>query len=151
MDKTQKLTLQAEWLAKLQTDFCSARVTDEEMCEVLRKANNKLNYVADPHTSVAMAAAEKLGYAFTEKSKKSMPVVILATASPCKFQEAVTTALGKDGWDNWQKLSFPKRAQNTLERVEKEPYHYPWTSGASLSDVQQQWRTRMLDIVKLNF
>eukprot|EP00584_Thalassiosira_punctigera_P007741 CAMPEP_0172530904 /NCGR_PEP_ID=MMETSP1067-20121228/4506_1 /TAXON_ID=265564 ORGANISM="Thalassiosira punctigera, Strain Tpunct2005C2" /NCGR_SAMPLE_ID=MMETSP1067 /ASSEMBLY_ACC=CAM_ASM_000444 /LENGTH=456 /DNA_ID=CAMNT_0013315209 /DNA_START=17 /DNA_END=1384 /DNA_ORIENTATION=+ len=104
MEQSGQLTLNAQDLTRLKNDFRSARVTDDEMCSALRRAHAMLNYVADPHTAVAMAAAEKLGYAFhTENllSGKSVEMVILATASPCKFQETVTVALGKEGWEQW--------------------------------------------------
>ena len=101
MERTHQLTLEKEWLERLQNDFCSARVTDDEMCSALRKVQSSLNYVADPHTAVAMAAAEMLGYDFTteeEAQNKMKSMVLVATASPCKFQHAVEVALGEDGW-----------------------------------------------------
>ena len=96
MEQTQQLTLERQWLEKLQEDFCSAHVTDDEMCNSLRKVHDKLNYVADPHTAVAMACAEKLGYDFTEEMSegKMIPMVFVSTASPCKFQHAVVAKMG---------------------------------------------------------
>lgn len=79
MELTQQLTLDRQWLERLQEDFCSANVTDDEMCNSLRKVHDKLNYVADPHTAVAMACAEKLGYDFTEEMSegKMIPMVFV--------------------------------------------------------------------------
>lgn len=153
MEQTHKLTLDPEWQTRFRLDFDSASVTDDEMCHALRRANATLNYVADPHTAVAMAAAERLGYAFLARSSvgQMIPMVILATASPCKFQEAVTVALGDDEWNSWREKNFPKRAQKTLQMQEVEPFHYPWIEGTSLEDVQSQWRQMMLDIVDSNF
>ena len=156
MEETQQLTLENEWLSRLQNDFCSARVTDDEMCYALRKVYGTLKYVADPHTAVAMAAAEKLGYEFTrdpteDNDNDMIPMVLIATASPCKFQHAVEVALGKDGWKEWEEKSFPTRAKETLQKKEDKPYHYPKMDKASLSDTQAQWRKMMLDIVHSNF
>ncbi|KAL7532522.1 hypothetical protein ACHAXR_004678 [Thalassiosira sp. AJA248-18] len=153
MDQTQQLTLEARWLAQLKKDFRSARVTDDEMCNALRQVHDTLYYLADPHTAVAMAAAEKLGYAFTDKSsvEEMIPMVILATASPCKFQEVVTVVLGEEGWKEWEEYNFPERAKRTLEKEEKEPFHYSRKEGASLSDVQSEWRKMMIDIVNNSF
>ena len=154
MERTQQLTLERQWLESLQEDFWSARVTDDEMCNSLRKVHDKLNYVADPHTAVAMACAEKLGYDFTEEVSEGemIPMVLVSTASPCKFQHAVEVALGKDGWKQWEDSSFPDRARETLEMTENEPYHYVQTEGAaSLHEVQTQWKKSMLDIVQDNF
>jgi len=136
MERTQQLTLETDWHERLKLDFCSARVTDDEMINALRRVHEKLNYVADPHTAVAMAAAMKVGHAFTEvlSAEEMMPVVILATASPCKFQEQMTT-----------------RAHKTLQTKEIEPHYFPRPEGASLSEVQSKWRRLMLDLVNDNF
>lgn len=154
MEQTQQLTLEDKWLEKLQVDFLSARVTDDEMCNALRKVHDKLCYVADPHTGVAMAAAEMLGYDFTteeEPQNKMMSVVLVATASPCKFQHAVEVALGKDGWRHWEETNFPARARKTLHLKENTPFHYPKIVGSSMTELQSQWRKMMIDIVKSNF
>ena len=78
-------------------------------------------------------------------------MVIIATASPCKFQEAVTIALGEGGWKRWKEKYFPTRALKTLQMQEVEPFHYRWIEGASLQEVQSQWRRKMLEIVNDNF
>lgn len=153
MERTQQLTLETDWHERLKLDFCSARVTDDEMINALRRVHEKLNYVADPHTAVAMAAAMKVGHAFTEvlSAEEMMPVVILATASPCKFQEQMTMALGHDGWISWKERNFPTRAHKTLQTKEIEPHYFPRPEGASLSEVQSKWRRLMLDLVNDNF
>ena len=43
--------------------------------------------IIDPHTAVGMAAAQKMG-------RPASPVVILSTAHPAKFPEAVAQAIG---------------------------------------------------------
>ena len=126
------------------------------MCNALRKVYDKLKYVADPHTAVAMAAAEKLDYEFTrdpteDNNNDMIPMVLIATASPCKFQHAVEVALGKDGWKEREENLFPARARETLHKKEEEPYHYPRMDNTSLSDTQAQWRKMMLDIIQSNF
>ena len=153
MEQTRQLTLVPTWLARLKKDFRSACVTDDEMCDALRKANTTLSYVADPHTAVAMAAAEKLGYAFMEETsaEETNPMVILSTASPCKFEAAVTVALGQDGWKAWKEHHFPVRAQITLQKKEKDFFHYSQIEGSSLKEVQSKWRKTMLNVVKDNF
>ncbi|KAL9181169.1 hypothetical protein ACHAXT_009974 [Thalassiosira profunda] len=153
MERTQQLTLEATWLEKLKADFRSARVTDDEMCSALRQVQRELHYVADPHTAVAIASAQKLGYDLTAEAaaKNGTQVVILATASPCKFEKVVTLALGEQGWKEWEANSFPTRARATLGQRENKPYHYAYREGASLNDVQTEWRNEMLKIVDDNF
>ena len=153
MERTQNLTLDAKWIDRLRVDFRSARITDDEMCHALQRVYEVFGYVADPHTAVAMAATEQLGYSLTVKhiSGKEKPVAILATASPCKFEEAVTAALGKEKWEKWKMHYFPLRAQDTMNKMEVEPIHYLQKEGAPFSDIQTEWRRKMLDIVKNNF
>lgn len=152
MEETQKLTLDSTWHAKLQLDFQSACISDEETCNALKRTYDKFDYVTDPHTAVAIAAADKLGYPVFYKQKDAKPpLVILATASPCKFQEAVTVALGQDGWDEYRLKDFPPRAVKTMEMKEKKAYHFSWPEGTKLSEVQSEWRKRMLAIVEENF
>jgi threonine synthase len=45
-------------------------------------------YCADPHTAVALAVAEK------ESRDPSVPMIVLSTAHPAKFPEAVQAACG---------------------------------------------------------
>ncbi|MGB9000220.1 MAG: threonine synthase, partial [Pseudolabrys sp.] len=46
------------------------------------------NYCVDPHTAVALAVAEK------EKRDPSVPMVVLSTAHPAKFPDAIKAACG---------------------------------------------------------
>lgn len=142
MDQTQALTLENFWVERLQKDFRSARITDDEMCDALRWANEEFDYVADPHTAVALGAAKKLGYSFTDE--KPIQVVILATASPIKFQNVVTLTIGEVGWG---KCVIPIRAKEINEKTEIEPFHYFWKEGATIEEVQSEWRRKMLEIV----
>ena len=152
MEETQMLTLNPTWHSRLQVDFRSACITDDETCQALLHTYNAYDHFVDPHTAVALSAAEKLGYPVFDKStKEGNPVVILATASPCKFQEAVTTALGENGWDKYRKTGFPARALQTIASKEKDPHHFSWEEGATLSEVQSVWQKKMLQIVEKSF
>jgi len=122
VDTTCKLDLDATCLSRLQQDFLAARITDELMCETARHVYNTFNYTVDPHTAVAIAAAESLGYSLSEE--RETPVAVLSTASPCKFQKSVTVALGNEGWKEYVKNGFPESAKAVLERNEKEPVVY---------------------------
>ncbi|EED96516.1 threonine synthase [Thalassiosira pseudonana CCMP1335] len=155
MEQTQQVTLDGKWLERLQTDFCSARITDDEMCSTLRRTFDEWGYVVDPHTAVALAATERLGYQLfkhqSPSSETKNHVVVLATASPCKFQEAVTVALGEKGWEVYIKNGFPSRARDTMDKDEMKPYHYTWREGATVKEVQSEWRLQMLEIVNDSF
>jgi threonine synthase len=147
MEVTAKLDLDDEWLSKLQNEFRSARITDEQLCDTIQMIQKTYDYVVDPHTAVALAAAEILGYEHSDPTCVR-PVAILATASPCKFEEAVTVALGKDRWTEYCESSFPAAAKNILNKQEIPPVRYPWKEGLQLTEVQIQWETLAMSIIQ---
>ena len=154
MEDTQELTLDANWLERLQAEFKSARVDDNEMMQAIRDVRSAHDYLLDPHTAVAVSAAEKLGYNIIEGSNDDdtkNPIVIIATASPCKFEGAVTATIGKDGWDQWARESFPPRARATINASEPQPFHYPRSAGLSEAEQNSKWREQMLNIIEQNF
>ena len=145
VDETAKLDLDAQWLIKLQAEFRSARVPDDVMCETLKKVDTLFSYVADPHTAVALAAAEELGY--FPINCYDRPVAVLATASPCKFRESVTVALGEEGWNAYEAHMFPVRGWDLLSKEEITPTVYKFTEGMSLEDAQVEWEKLALEII----
>ena len=153
MDKTKRLTLEEEWLKRLKHDFGSASISDDEMCKSIQETYECFdNYLCDPHTAVAVASAKKLGLYADTPTQSRRKVVIIATASPCKFEEAVTLALGKESWNDWKSDFFPSRAQRTLELDEIKPFHYEWGGRhATLSEVQPKWKDEMMRIVIAHF
>lgn len=67
-------------------DFASVSVNDAQALETIRSVYTQHRYVMDPHTAAAWAAAEALG-------QKDRPCVVLSTASPFKFSQAIARAL----------------------------------------------------------
>jgi threonine synthase len=68
------------------------RVTEAETGTAMRDAFDRFGRVLDPHGAVAFAAGNR--YLATERS--SAPVVVLATAHPAKFADAIRGELGCD-------------------------------------------------------
>ena len=62
-------------------------VNDQQVVETISAVHQRYGLVIDPHTATAWCAADRI-------SPKA-PVVVLATAHPAKFEEAVTRALGQ--------------------------------------------------------
>lgn len=152
MEATSKLDLDSTWLERLQETFSSAKVTDHEMCECMKKVKSVYDYFIDPHTSVAISAAEKLGYCLEgENEVGSSMFAILATASPCKFEESVTTAIGIEGWNEYQRLHFPEKAKEIIRKTEVEPTEYLLPDGMTILDVQPQWQKLAQDIMFSTF
>lgn len=152
VDSTSKNDLTPEWLALFQRDFCSARITDEEMCTATRTVLADCDYVTDPHTAVAFAAALKFGYYCGagnnyDNDPKSQIVALLSTASPCKFQKAVTEAVGEKGWNDYFESGFPVRAKAIMTRKEIPPIVYQAKRGGSLEESQADWEVQARSIL----
>lgn len=84
--KNGKLQVSAEILEDIRKDFDSYSISDKETCEVTNKAYQENQEILDPHTATGIGAAN-----LYQKSKnyKGEYVVVLATAHPAKFPDAV--------------------------------------------------------------
>jgi threonine synthase len=68
--------------------FTAARLDDDETLEVIRRTHESTGMLVDPHTAVAIGAAERV------RPSVRGTIVTLATAHPAKFPEAVERATG---------------------------------------------------------
>ena len=88
----------------------------------------------------ALAGAEALGYAPYGGSGPACAV--FATAHPCKFQAAVTEALGADAWAAYEaSAAFPEAARALASRAEVAPLALSRRAGESLGAAQRRWET----------
>jgi threonine synthase len=148
VDQTAKLDLDISWVEKMRKSYESARVTDDEMCSVMRKVLSDFDYFADPHTCIALAGGEQLGYMLdASESCFDPPVALLATASPCKFEESVTVALGEEGWAAYVAKSFPAKAVEIMAKDEVQPVTYKSVDGKPLAEVQAGWEVQATALV----
>lgn len=139
------------WLEVLQKEFQSARVTDDQLCVTLQHFHNHFGYIADPHTGVAFAAAQEFGYfagSSDTSDASSKPVAVMGTASPCKFQHAVTVALGEAKWEEYKQASFPKLGLEVLSMPEIPPIHYDIKPGGSLEENQSLWEDSCVKLIE---
>lgn len=87
LKETGKLPpLDAEAMAHVRGIFAAHRADESEVTQAIAETHRRYQYLADPHTAVGLAAA----YARPDLR----PLVVLATASPAKFPEAVQQATG---------------------------------------------------------
>jgi threonine synthase len=84
---TGRIDLTAELARILETGFVSLAVRREESIGAIRDTYERYGIVIDPHTAAAMRAA----FMFV---RDDVPIVIAATAHPCKFDAVVQEALG---------------------------------------------------------
>lgn len=80
-------------LEKLQSVFWAGCCDDGETLKAIRTLWDEHHYLCDTHTAVAWHVAQQYKAAFPGHP----PLVILSTASPYKFPDAVLTALGSTG------------------------------------------------------
>jgi threonine synthase len=80
------LTIAPEALAVIRRAFDADRVDEAETTATMRRTYGDLQLLIDPHTAVAMTA--------TRRAAPDEDVVVLATAHPAKFPEAVERATG---------------------------------------------------------
>jgi threonine synthase len=85
--RSRRLELPAKVLESLRARYSAFSSSDEETKAAIASVHKLTGRIIDPHTAVGMAAAQKMG-------RPASPVVILSTAHPAKFPEAVAQAIG---------------------------------------------------------
>ena len=83
-------------LTQIRAMFSADRALEDETAAAIRTTLRETGYLVDPHTAVAIAVAEK------ETHDPALPVVVLSTAHPAKFPDAVEAACGvRPGLPDW--------------------------------------------------
>lgn len=90
-----KLHVQGADLSKAQQDFSSACATEKHQLDTIRQYEQKFNYTLCPHTACGVSAAEQLRDKLQWASVPNHKMVVLGTAHPGKFSDAVSQATGK--------------------------------------------------------
>ncbi|MDA7758475.1 threonine synthase [Candidatus Pelagibacter sp.] len=101
-----KYIIDQERLNKINTDFLSSKMSEEEVLETIKKVYEKFDIVLDPHSAI--------GYGVFDKVNLSGNNIVLATAHPCKFPDAIKNAINL-------KAELPKELMYIMS--EKENYH----------------------------
>ena len=86
--QSRRFAVSAHALAALRALFSADRADEQERAATMRAWMREASYCADPHTAVALAVAEK------ETRDPAVPMVVLSTAHPAKFPDAVREACG---------------------------------------------------------
>ncbi|KLO11540.1 tryptophan synthase beta subunit-like PLP-dependent enzyme [Schizopora paradoxa] len=94
-------------------DFVAERISDEQTLETIRSFfKGTPSYVADPHTAVGLAAASIL----VPKNPPGTTQIVLSTAHPAKFSEAVTKALSSEPSFDFENDVLPDEFKGLLEK-----------------------------------
>jgi threonine synthase len=86
--QSRRAVLPGNALANLRAIFSAGRADEAETAAAIRTMLRETALCVDPHTAVAVAVAEK------ETRNPAVPMVMLATAHPAKFPQAVAAACG---------------------------------------------------------
>jgi threonine synthase len=111
--KVRKLQLPAAVLAELRDRYSAFASSDEETKAAIAGVHKQTGRIIDPHTAVGVAAAMKMG-------KPLSPVVILSTAHPAKFPQAVKEAIGVEP-PQPERLSGLKNLPERVEILANDP------------------------------
>jgi threonine synthase len=102
--ETRKLAVPQNVLRNLRARYEAYAIGDSETLAAISSVHSRTGRLIDPHTAVALAAAEKL--------ETTSPVVIISTAHPGKFPKAVHKATGVTS-------ALPDRLHHILSEPER--------------------------------
>jgi threonine synthase len=100
------LEVGANALAHVRVLFDAGRIDDEGTLAAIADCHSRFGETIDPHTAVAYSVAQK------HRRDPAVPMVVLATAHPAKFPDAVAKAIGK-------RPRLPDRLGDLMERAER--------------------------------
>jgi threonine synthase len=86
--QSRRFTVPSHALKQMRALFSADKASEQESAATIRAWMREAGYCADPHTAVGLAVAEK------ETRGPSVPMVVLSTAHPAKFPDAVAAACG---------------------------------------------------------
>jgi threonine synthase len=98
-------TIAPKTLKAIRADFSAGRADRRETAATIREVHEKSGYLLDPHSATAYAVAEA-------RPQRETPMVVLATAHPAKFPDAVEDAAGV-------RPALPDWLGDLMEREEK--------------------------------
>ena len=90
-------------LEKIRKDFLSENMNEEEVIETIRNIYNKYKVILDPHTAIGLGALNKINIEGDN--------IVLATAHPCKFPDAIDKSISI-------KPSLPSELQYIMDKKE---------------------------------
>lgn len=88
----------------LKSDFLAAAASESDVANCIRETKSKFGYVLDPHSACGVVAADRAGL--------DGDVVVLATAHPAKFPDAINAITGT-------KPALPSRLSNLMIDAER--------------------------------
>jgi len=116
MKSDGRVEVPIEVLKLAKKDFLAERVSDEQTLETIKlHFESTPSYTADPHTAVGFAAAKIIA----TQNASSTVQVILSTAHPAKFSEAVTRALQSSSHFDFERDVLPEEFHGLLDKEKR--------------------------------
>ncbi len=104
--KKKNFTIAGEMFARAQADFSAFRCSDEETRAMMKACRAETGLLIDPHTAVGLHAAT-----LAARKDPVTPVVVVSTAHPAKFPQAISDATGHEP-------PMPQRLAALLKKAE---------------------------------
>ncbi|MDA7576584.1 threonine synthase [Candidatus Pelagibacter sp.] len=80
-----KYMIDREKLDKINTNFLSSKMSEDEVLKTIEIVYKKFDIVLDPHSAIGYGAFDKINISGNN--------IVLATAHPCKFPDAIKNAI----------------------------------------------------------
>lgn len=107
LKQAQRFDLEPEVAKAMRSDFGAARASEADVADTIRRVKANSGYLLDPHTACAVSAAERV-----LDGDDGVPQVVLATAHPAKFPDAMERITGK-------RPALPERLSSLLTDEER--------------------------------
>ena len=104
---TESIELNEDAMASARALFSSASVDDVATCDIIAKTFNDIGYMLDPHSATGVGAGRLCN------RNPDQPMVVLATAHPAKFPDAITQS------NIAVEAEMPPHLSDLLEREER--------------------------------
>jgi len=105
LKQTGAFTLETGPLEAIRSDFDAGRADEDEVTRTIQQVARDHAMLIDPHTAVGVAVARK-------QAGSEGPMIVLGTAHPAKFPDAVEQASG-------ERPGLPPRLADLFEREER--------------------------------
>jgi threonine synthase len=100
-----KYIIPKDKIKQIDRDFLSASINENEVLDIINEVHAMHNIVLDPHSAIGFGSLDKVNLEGNN--------IVLATAHPCKFPEAIDKSIGT-------KPSLPDELKYVMD--EKENY-----------------------------
>ncbi|NKB75709.1 MAG: threonine synthase [Gammaproteobacteria bacterium] len=105
LNRDGKFSIDTTTLNKAQQDFSAHRFCDEKISDEIRRIYQSSGEIIDPHSVIGVAAANA-------ENDNTAPTIVVGTAHPAKFPDAVKNAIGVN-------IPLPAHLGDLLTKKEK--------------------------------